>query len=323
MFAARRFAREQRRSPSRKMKRPPRIVVVGAAGRLGQALVARFARDASVLGLARPQIDLSSPQSIREALEPLKFDHLVLPAAMTAVDACETNPDQAYAINTAAPGLIAEICAGKKAHMTHFSTDFVFDGAKDGAYSEEDSPRPLGIYGDSKLQGEQAVLSASPYHLVVRVSWLYGPGKPAFPEWIVDQACNHADLALPGDKTGSPVSSTDIANLLDPLLFGPGGEPASGIFHLCNSGSCTHREWGQACLDLAAEAGAPLKARKIIANTLADVRAFVAKRPPNSVMGTAKFTAFTGLAPRHWLDALREHVTTSPTFRKYHAAACG
>ena len=208
----------------------------------------------------------------------------MLPAAMTAVDACENAPDHAYAINATAPGLIAEICAEKRAHMTHFSTDFIFDGAKDGAYTEEDAPRPLGIYGDSKLQGERAVLAASPYHLVVRVSWLYGPGKPAFPEWIVEQACTHTELALPADKTGSPVSSTDIGELLGPLLFGPGGEPASGVFHLCNSASCTHREWGQACLDLAAHAGVPLKTRKILANTLADVRAFVAKRPPNSVM---------------------------------------
>ena len=88
------------------MKRPPRIVIVGAAGRLGQALEARFSRDATVIGLARPEIDLSSPQSIRHVLEPLKFDHLILPAAMTAVDACETNQDQAYAVNAVAPGLI-------------------------------------------------------------------------------------------------------------------------------------------------------------------------------------------------------------------------
>jgi dTDP-4-dehydrorhamnose reductase len=305
------------------MKRPPRIVIVGAAGRLGQALEARFSRDATVIGLARPEIDLSSPQSIRHVLEPLKFDHLILPAAMTAVDACESNQDQAYAVNAVAPGVIAKICAAKKAHMTHFSTDYVFDGKKEGAYTETDETRPLGVYGDSKLKGEQAVLDASPLHLVVRVSWLYGPGKAAFPEWIVDQACSKPELALPGDKTGSPISSIDITNLLDPLLFGPGGEPASGIYHLCNSGSCTHREWGQACLDLAAEMGAPLETRTIAANTLADIKAFIAKRPPNSVMSTEKYTRFTGITPRPWQEALREHFATSPTLQKYQAAACG
>ena len=305
------------------MKRPPRIVIVGAAGRLGQALEARFSRDATVIGLARPEIDLSAPQSIRHALEPLKFDHLILPAAMTAVDACESSQDQAYAVNAVAPGVIAKICAAKKAHMTHFSTDYVFDGNKQGAYTEKDETRPLGVYGDSKLKGEQAVLEASPYHLVVRVSWLYGPGKSAFPEWIVDQACTKSELALPADKTGSPVSTSDIVDLLDPLLFGPSGEPASGIYHLCNSGSCTHREWGQACLDLAAEMGAPLEARSIAANSLADIKAFIAKRPPNSVMSTEKYTSFTGITPRSWQEALREHFATSPTLQKYQAAACG
>jgi dTDP-4-dehydrorhamnose reductase len=158
---------------------------------------------------------------------------------------------------------------------------------------------------------------------VVRVSWLYGPGKAAFPEWIVDQACSKPALELPGDKTGSPISSTDITALLEPLLFGPSGEPASGIYHLCNSGSCTHREWGQACLDLAAEMGAPLETRTIGANTLADIKAFIAKRPPNSVMSTEKYTTFTGVTPRPWQEALREHFATSPTLQKYQAAACG
>ncbi len=305
------------------MKRPPRIVIIGAAGRLGQALEARFSRDASVVGLARQQIDLTSPGSIKDALEPLDFDHLILPAAMTAVDPCETNADQAYAVNAEAPGFIARICAAKKAHVTHFSTDFVFDGGKQGAYTEDDVPRPLGIYGDSKLAGERAVLDASPHNLVIRVSWLYGLGKPAFPEWIVDQACAREELSLPVDKTGSPASSADVADLLVPLLFGSSGEPASGIFHLCNSGSCTHREWGEACLDLAAETGAPLKTRGISANTLADIRAFVAKRPPNSAMSTAKYTAFTGITPRPWQEALREHFATSPTLRKYQAVPCG
>jgi dTDP-4-dehydrorhamnose reductase len=305
------------------MKRPPRIVIVGAAGRLGQALQIRLSRDAEVVGLARPAIDLSSPDSIRAALDPLDFDRLILPAAMTAVDACETAPEQAFALNAVAPGLIARICAAKGAHLTHFSTDFVFDGAEEGPYSEDDAPRPLGVYGASKLKGEQLVLAADPGHLVVRVSWLYGPGKPAFPEWIVDKACAENSLALPADKIGCPALSSDVADLLPPLLALDGGRPAGGVFHLCNSGSSTWRDWGQACIDLAREAGAPVRVDEIEPNTLADIPAFLAKRPPNSALAIAKYSAFTGIVPRPWRDALRSHIAADAFLAKYRTAACG
>ncbi len=303
------------------MKRSPRVVIVGASGRLGQALVARFSRANTVTGLSRPRIDLSCSRSIREALEPLRFDYLILPAAMTAVDACETDPDQAYTLNAYAPRLIAEICAAKKAHMTHVSTDFVFGGGKAGAYTEEDIPDPASVYGASKLEGERHVLAACPRNLVVRVSWLYGPGKSAFPEWITDRACAGGELALPEDKTGSPTCSTDVAELLEPLVFAPQGVPAAGIFHLCNSGTCTWREWGQACLDLARAAGAPLKTAVVSGNRLADVAAFLAKRPPNSALSTAKYRAYTGLTPRPWEGALAAHFATEGFLGKYRIAA--
>ncbi len=301
------------------MNRPPRIVIVGAAGRLGQALVRRLSPDATVIVLARPAIDLLSPQSIRDALEPLDFDRLILPAAMTAVDPCETEQDKAHAINADAPKLIAGICGAKKAHMTYVSTDFVFDGETPGFYTEDDEVRPVSVYGASKLKGEELVLAADPGHLVIRVSWLYGPGKPAFPEWIVDKACSEAKLSLPADKTGCPTSATDVAELLVPLLE----KRASGVFHLCNAGSCTWQQWGQACLDLAREAGAPLQCETIAGNSLADISAFLAKRPPNSAMSTAKYAAVTGISPRPWQEALREHFATSGCLAKYQAAACG
>ncbi len=97
---------------------------------------------------------------------------------------------------------------------------------------EADEARPVSVYGSSKLKGEERVLAADPGNLVVRVSWLYGPGKPAFPEWIVDKACSESALALPADKLGCPTSSVDVAELLVPLLFGQSGRRAAGIFHL-------------------------------------------------------------------------------------------
>ncbi len=296
---------------------------MGAAGRLGQALQHRFSEEAEVIGLTREEIDLASPDSIRAALGPLDFDRLVLPAAMTAVDPCETDRSAAFAVNAAAPRLIAEICAAKKAHMTLVSTDFVFDGNKSGTYLEEDPAEPISVYGASKLKGEENVLAADPGHLVVRVSWLYGPGKPAFPEWIVDKACVEAVLSLPGDKTGSPTSSTDVADWLVPLILDPVRPPAAGIFHLCNSGACTWRDWGQACVDLAREAGAPVLVGAISANSLSDIPAFLARRPPNSVLSNAKYACFTGITPRPWQEALRAHFATSGFLGKYQGAACG
>lgn len=304
------------------MNRPPRIVIVGAAGRLGQALQNRFSRDAEVIGLSRGKIDLASPASIRDALEPLEFDRLILPAAMTAVDPCETDPEAAFAVNAGAPKQIAEICAAKKAHMTHVSTDFVFDGLKEGAYSESDPPKPISVYGASKLKGEEHVLAADPGHLVIRVSWLYGPGKPAFPEWIVDKGCSEESLSLPGDKSGTPTSSVDVCDWLVPLICDPDRPPASGIFHLCNSGSCTWRDWGQACLDLAREAGVPVRVDAIAANRLADIPAFLAPRPPNSVMSNAKFASYAGVAPRSWQAALNSHFATGGLLRKFQVAPC-
>ncbi len=305
------------------MNRPQRIVIVGAAGRLGRSLERRFSNEARVTGLTRADLDLRSADSIRSALEGLDFDRLILPAAMTAVDPCETDPETAFAINGEAPGVIAGICAAKNAHMTHVSTDFVFDGRKQGAYDEQDAAHPISVYGASKLEGEMKVLEADPGHLVVRVSWLYGPGKPAFPEWIVGKAVADDSISLPEDKTGSPTSSEDVADWLARLILDAARPPASGIYHLCNSGSCTWREWGQACLDLAREAGIALRAKTIAANTLADIPAFLAPRPANSVMSNAKLAAFTGIQPRSWQEALREHFERSGCLDSFRTEACG
>ncbi|WP_193210602.1 dTDP-4-dehydrorhamnose reductase [Luteolibacter marinus] len=305
------------------MNTPPRIVVVGAAGRFGQAMMERFSGVAMPIGLTREDVDLESPESISGALEPLDFEFLILPAALTAVDLCEKEQVAAYAINAEAPRLIAEICARKSAHMTLISTDFVFDGGKLGPYSEDDVPSPVSVYGSSKRKGEENVLAEDAANLVVRVSWLYGPGKPAFPEWIVEKALSEMELKLPADKFGCPTSCIDAADLLVPLLIAEGRTPASGVFHLCNSGSCTWREWGQACLDIVRDAGATLRVESIGGNSLDDVAAFQAKRPSNSALSNSKYTRLTGIKPRHWQEALRDHLLSSACTKRCQAAPCG
>jgi dTDP-4-dehydrorhamnose reductase len=276
----------------------------------------RYSTSHHVVGLTRADLDLANPQSIRRALEDLEYDLLILPGALTQVDYCESHEDEAFAVNGDGPKLIAEISAEKNAHVTYISTDFVFGGFSSRAYTEERVPRPLSVYGASKLEGEENVLAVSKDNLVVRVSWLYGSGKPAFPEWIIQQAQKHCELALPAEKIGSPTYTEDVVEYLGLLLgLGNGNSPAGGIFHLANSGQCTWQEWGQFCLDQAADAGLSLKTGKLEGNWLDDISAFVAKRPVNSVLDTDKFTQFTGVVPRPWQVAMKEHfsLTLAPS----------
>lgn len=301
------------------MEKPARkrIVVIGSGGRLGAALADALRADHDVIGFDRKQLDLTSPASIDAALGGLDYDLLFLTGALTAVDYCETNEQEAFAANADGPGRIAEISAAKGAHVTYISTDFVFDGLKTGPYTETDEPRPISVYGASKLAGEQRVLAASANHLVARVSWVYGPGRPAFPEWIVGKAVAEADLTLPGDKLGCPTYTLDLIGWLTALTLGRSEGPAAGIFHLCNSVPCTWREWGQCCIETARAAGIETIATEIRGVPLASVAAFVAPRPANSAMSTAKFTGLTGIQPREWKSALRDFVVQSDSFSKY------
>ncbi len=289
------------------------FLVVGSGGRLGRSLVDCLARSGPVAGLDRKHLDLTDGDGIRHVLDPLEYDHLVLTAALTAVDHCETHREEAFAVNATAAGIIAEVSAAKGARVTYISTDMVFDGTKDGPYSEEDPARPANVYGESKLEGERRVMAASARNLVARVSWVHGPARPAFPEWIIGRACEETNLTLPGDKLCCPTYTLDLIGWLDALWR----TPAQGIFHLCNSSPCLWRDWGQACIDLARENGIPVIADTIRPVPVDSVPSFVARRAKNTAMETAKFTAATGIHPRHWHEALREFVVQSPTFSRY------
>jgi dTDP-4-dehydrorhamnose reductase len=286
---------------------------VGSGGRLGKSLLEHLSRAGMAEGIARDGMDLADPASIRAALADRHYDHLVLTGALTAVDYCETHRDEAFAVNAEAAGLIAELSAEKGARVTYISTDMVFDGLKSGPYLETDEAVPANVYGESKLEGERRVLAASGRNLVARVSWVYGPARPAFPEWIIGKACAESEVTLPGDKICCPTYTLDLIGWLDALWRTPG----TGIYHLCNSSPCSWRDWGQFCIDTARDLGFPVLAREIRPVPVDSVAAFVAKRAVNTAMDTAKFTALTGIKPRHWQEALREFVVQSPTLSGY------
>lgn len=282
-----------------------RIVIIGAGGRLGAALVREYARDFDVIGFNHAQLDLGAPEQMREKLGGLDFSALINTAAQTNVDRCETHVDEAFALNGAAPRVLAEICAAKKARFIHISTDYVFDGEKREPYTEEDAARPISVYGESKREGEQRALAANEQALIVRVSWVFGPDRPSFIDWALNQAREHEEVKAISDKWATPTYTLDLAALLRPLL---GDASVSGFVHLANSGECSWQEYAQWALDCCRAQGVPMKARKIGASSLAEMKSFIAKRPVYSVLSSAKYQRLTGQRPRPWREAVAAFV---------------
>jgi dTDP-4-dehydrorhamnose reductase len=282
-----------------------RIVIVGAGGRLGAALAREYAREFEVTGFNHAQLDLGEPEQLRGTLGALEFDALINTAAQTNVDRCETHQEEAFALNGEAPGVLAEICAAKKARFIHVSTDYVFDGEKREPYTEVDEPGPVSVYGESKREGERRALAANERALVVRMSWVFGPDRPSFIDWAMGQARERDDVKAIADKWATPTYTLDLVGLLRPLLT---ETSISGVLHLANTGECTWQEYAQWALDCCHAQGIPMKARTIGASTLAEMKSFIATRPVYSVLSSAKYAQLTGLTPRPWRDAVADYV---------------
>lgn len=284
----------------------PRIIITGAGGRLGAALTREWkAAGLDVVGFGRQELDLAQPERMRSVLEPLEFGVLVNCAAQTNVDRCESHIEEAMQINAHAVRTLGEICAAKGARCIHISTDYIFEGTKSTPYTEEDEVVPVSQYGASKRAGEIALLETSAGHLVARVAWVFGPDRSSFIDQMIERARTSESVMAVCDKVAVPTYTLDAAALLRPLLF---DVPAGGVVHVCNDGECTWQEYAQHAIDCAAEAGLALKTRTAGPLKMADLKSFIARRPPYSAMSTARLTRLTGLKPRPWRDAVREYV---------------
>jgi len=282
-----------------------KIAIIGANGRLGAALAREYARDFELTSFERMQLDLGQLDRVRSALAATKFELLINCAALTNVDYCESHREEAFVVNAEAPRLLAEIANEKSARLVHFSTDYVFDGKKTDPYVEEDKAVPLSVYGESKLEGEQRVLEASSQHLVVRLSWVFGPAKPSFIDQIIQRARENDVVTAVADKFSAPTFTIDVAGWLRLVVE----KNANGILHLTNNGGCSWQEWAQYAIDVCRSRGLPLKAERVEAVSLGDMKNFVAQRPVHTVLSTAKFTALTGVQPRHWREAVAEYIS--------------
>ena len=284
-----------------------KLVILGAGGRLGAALLREYRNKFDVVGhFNHAQLDLAKPKEIQDKLAPIRYDLLINAAAFTNVDLAESKRELAFAINAEAPKLVAEICRDKKAKLIHFSTDYVFDGEKREPYLEDDATTPVSIYGKSKRAGEKFVLQTSDRHLVVRVSWVFGPDRPSFIDAMIKRAREEEKIEAIADKWSTPTFTGDIAEML-PRVFGVD----AGILHLTNSGECTWQEYAQHALDCCQKLDLPLKAKTVAAVKLSEMKNWIARRPVYSVLSTAKYQALSGIEPRPWRDAVADYIERS------------
>ena len=297
-----------------------KIAILGAGGRLGAALMRKYRERFDVVGFNHAQLDLSNFDELHKKLRATSFDLLINAAAFTNVDLCETKRDEAFLINAEAPRALAEICRDKRARLIHFSTDYVFDGGKREPYVESDSANPISVYGESKLAGEQNVLAVQDRHLIVRVSWIFGPDRRSFIDGMIKRAQENEEVDAVVDKFSAPTYTDDIAEMLVVTAIGDDMQPGvtdpgynavsdhSGILHFTNTGECSWQEYAQWALDCCQDIGLPLKGKTVGARKLKDMTNWVARRPVYSVLSSAKYTALTGRSPRTWREAVADYI---------------
>jgi len=219
-----------------------KILLTGIHGQVGNALQRAFSKDnafaGTVVSMDRSQLNLADQNAIRHAVQTIKPDLIINPAAYTAVDKAESEPELAYAINAVAPQVLAEEAARVGARLIHFSTDYVYAGTKVGAYVEEDATQPLSVYGKSKLAGEDAIRSTGLQHLIFRTSWVYGAYGKNFLNTILRLAAERDELRIVADQVGAPTSSTSIANAVLAVM-GHWQNELVGTYHMVNAGQTT------------------------------------------------------------------------------------
>ncbi len=288
-----------------------RMLLTAGRGQLGFEL----ARSLAVLGeltvLDRDSLDLADEPAVRGALQRWRPDVIVNAAAYTAVDRAESEPGIAQAVNTRGPALLAEAAAASGALVVHYSTDYVFDGAKPNAYVESDTPNPLNVYGSTKWQGERAVAAATPRHLILRTSWVFGAQGANFAKTMLRLATERTELNVVADQHGTPTSAALIADATAHLVHRyqreGRGEPRFpfGTYHLVASGATTWYDYARFVVGEAGKLGRSFRAgpEAIRPITTAEYPT-PARRPANSRLANARFVETFGLTLPPWQDGV-------------------
>jgi dTDP-4-dehydrorhamnose reductase len=297
-----------------------RMLITGATGQIGWQLQRSLAPLGEVVACTRSQLDLGDPEAAAKVVRQFAPDIVVNAAGYTAVDKAESEPELAHTINAAAPARIADELARTGGLFIHYSTDYVFDGAKTGSYDEADPTWPLNVYGQTKLAGERLIAASGCAHIILRTTWVYDIRGKNFLRTALRLAREREELRMVGDQHGAPTWARTIAESTA-LIVGQcanqhasSGWGQSGVYHLTAAGQTTWAGFAQQILEdyesLASwpadtgEYGSPLVAMRVVAITSEQYKV-PAKRPHNSVLSNAKLQSTFGISLPDWRTQLR------------------
>lgn len=286
-----------------------KVLIVGAGGQVGTELRRTLAGQGEIVGVDRGEIDLADESAIRALLRRERPGLIVNAAAYTAVDKAESEPDAAYAVNARAPAVLAQEAAALGAWLIHYSTDYVYAGDKAGPYVETDPTGPLGVYGASKLAGDQAIAAVGGQHIVLRTSWVYGAHGGNFVKTMIRLARERETLTVVADQFGAPTSARQIADITAQIaakLPEDDDDALSGVYHLQGGGEASWHEFAGAIVEQLREADAASVRCTEVKAIPTSAYPTPAKRPANSRLDCSKLKQTFGVNLAGWRVELAE-----------------
>lgn len=290
-----------------RISRSRRLLVFGSGGQVGQALLrTALPPELSMIDFRHRDVDITDAEQVEAAIAEQGGDLIVNAAAYTAVDRAESEPQAAFAVNRDGPAHLAAACARRHLPLIHLSTDYVFDGRRSGAWREDDVPAPLGVYGASKLAGEQAVRARLPQHVIIRTSWVYSATGQNFVKTMLRLGEQHSELRVVADQRGCPTAAADIAKAIVVVARDILVAPATaryGTYHYCGRGETTWYEFALAIFGLAhAYRGT---SPEVIPIDTSDYPT-PARRPANSVLDCTRIEQDYLIERPLWSDSLAQ-----------------
>ena len=285
-----------------------KVFVTGAEGQVGSEMVQLSDEQFQVKGYGRSQLDIANRDEIERRLDECAPDILVNCAAYTAVDRAEDQPDAAYRVNADAVEFLGRSCAKRSIGIVHLSTDYVFDGTKDGPYTEEDVPNPLSVYGASKLAGEELLRGTTDRCLILRASWVFGRIGRSFVDTILRLAAERDEVSVVDDQVGAPSPAVTIAETLRSIAgVVAAQDDAWGTYHFSATPSLSWYAFAQTIVDIGTEVGL-LRSAPILRTITSREWPAKAPRPPNSRLDASKLSETFSLPSPPWEPHLRDYI---------------